>query len=139
MLTKVGYTKPMLICTDCGLPMDQRESATHTRQRLWGALTLVTMAMVGAAMLLLASMQEMRRAGFLEGGSERQTEAQSQEGEKGEGRVLLEPSPLVDLYQPSTNQAAPQRVSEIRSGLDAGQRPAAATHPGAVTPAGSHH
>jgi hypothetical protein len=104
MLTKVGRTTPMLICTDCGFPLDQRETATLSRQRLWGAVTLVAMALVGSAMLLLASIKEMRRAEFLESTAEHPTEAASQEGEKGEAGGLLEPSPLVDLYEPSDSR-----------------------------------
>jgi hypothetical protein len=90
MIAKVGRTTPMLICTDCGHPVDQRESAAIKRKRLWGALTLVGMAVVGGAILLLASINEIRREG---GGqdAERQTEASSEEGEK-----VLEPSWLVD-------------------------------------------
>jgi hypothetical protein len=66
MLTKVGRTAPMLICTDCGLPLDQRESADLKRKRLWGALTLMTMASMGGVLLLMVSMNELRTAGRLQ-------------------------------------------------------------------------
>lgn len=62
MLTKVGHASPMLICTDCGLPADQRETADLKRKRLWGALTLLTMACMGGVLLLMVSMNEMRTA-----------------------------------------------------------------------------
>jgi hypothetical protein len=102
MLTKVGRTTPMLICTDCGLPVDQRESAALKRKRLWGALTLVCMAVMGGAILLLASINEIRREGGFQD-AERQTEASSEEGEKDEQRLLLEPSRLVDPQRPATD------------------------------------
>lgn len=103
MLTKVGRTHPMLICTDCGLPVDQRESAALKRKRLWGALTISGMACLGGAMLLLASINEMRREGGLEA-VESSSESSSQDGEKEEGGRLLEPSGLVDLRAPSSDQ-----------------------------------
>lgn len=103
MITKVGRTTPMLICTDCGHPVDQRESAAIKRKRLWGALTLVGMAVLGGAILLLASINEIRREG--EGqDAKRQTEASSEEGEKDEQRVLLEPSRLGDVQPPAADR-----------------------------------
>ncbi|MGA1302718.1 MAG: hypothetical protein ACO3ZD_01615 [Cyanobium sp.] len=62
MLTKVGRTSPMLICTDCGQPVNQRETADRKRKHLWGALTLLTMACMGGVLLLMVSMSEMRTA-----------------------------------------------------------------------------
>lgn len=97
MLTRVGRTKPMLICTDCGLPVDQRETATATRQQLGGAVTLMAMALLGGAMLLLASINEAQRAGLLEGGSEERRD-DAKEGTDAKAQNLLEPSSLVDLY-----------------------------------------
>ncbi|MEB3201983.1 MAG: hypothetical protein VKK05_04105 [Synechococcus sp.] len=66
MLTKVGRSTPMLICTDCGLPVDRRETADIKRKRLWGALTLMSMASMGGILLLMVSMNEMRTAGRLQ-------------------------------------------------------------------------
>ncbi len=96
MLTKVGHTNPMLICTDCGLPMDQRQSIAMARQRLWGALTLVSMALVSGAMLLLASSYEWRT---VERESGRQQEGAAGDGAQAEEkRSLFAPSTLI---QPS--------------------------------------
>jgi hypothetical protein len=66
MLTKVGRSTPMLICTDCGQPVDQRETADLKRKRLWGALTLMSMACMGGILLLMVSMNELRTAGRLQ-------------------------------------------------------------------------
>lgn len=65
MVTKVGRAAPMLICTDCGLPVDQRETAELKRKRLWGAVTLISMACMGGVLLLMVSINEMRTAGQL--------------------------------------------------------------------------
>ncbi len=128
MLTKVGRTNPMLICTDCGLPIDQRKTAILGRQRLWGAVTLVVMAMVGSAMLLLASIKEMRQAEFLDAISEDQTEESSQAREKEERRIFWQSSPLVDLTQPSLSgpgaplaPAAESRAVSTESGARSSQ------------------
>lgn len=75
MVTKVGRTTPMLICSDCALPVDQKESAALKRKRLWGAITLLAMAMVSGLMLLLATFNEIRTDGELSGDAERQGEA----------------------------------------------------------------
>jgi hypothetical protein len=95
MLTKVGHSHPMLICTDCGLPVDQRESSAMARQRLWGALTLVGLALVSGAMLLLATVYENRTAGSVEGSLDKPEDAVGEEGKKDEERFLMEPSALV--------------------------------------------
>ncbi|MEY4352691.1 MAG: hypothetical protein RLZZ609_932 [Cyanobacteriota bacterium] len=128
MLTKVGRTNPMLICTDCGFPIDQRETAILSRQRLWGAVTLVAMAMVGSGMLLLASIKEMRQAEFLDETSEDQKEDSSQASEKGEQGIFWQTSPLVDLTQPSVSRpgarstpAEKSRAASTESGASSTQ------------------
>lgn len=127
MITKVGRTTPMLICTDCGLPVDQRDSAALRRKRLWGALTLVGMAVVGGAIFLLASINEIRREGGGED-AERQTEASSDEGDKDDQRVLLEPSRLVEEPRAATERGkAPPAATPVK-----GQAMKVSAQPGAV-------
>ena len=92
MLTKVGRAAPMLICTDCGLPLDQRESADLKRKRLWGALTLMTMASMGGVLLLMVSMNEWRTAGRLQITSEGE---RAKAGRANEGGAYLHPGGLV--------------------------------------------
>jgi hypothetical protein len=79
MITKVGRTTPMLICTDCGQPVDQRECAVLKRKRLWGAITLMGMACIGGSMFLLSFVNEIRTAGRLELQSEGRGEAHREE------------------------------------------------------------
>ncbi|MEB3194735.1 MAG: hypothetical protein VKO19_06415 [Cyanobacteriota bacterium] len=113
MVTKVGHAHPMLICTDCGLPLDQRESAAAARQRLWGALTLVTMAFVSGSTLLLATIYENRRAGSLEGSLERSEEASGGEDKREKVDLLMEPSTLVKPADTRSRQGegSPPRTS----------------------------
>ncbi len=95
MVTKVGHARPMLICTDCGQPVDQRETSVMARQRLWGALTLVTMFLISGSMLLLAMIYETRTAGSLEGTLDQAEDRSGEQSRKEEERMLLEPSRLV--------------------------------------------
>jgi hypothetical protein len=83
MITKVGRSAPMLICTDCGLPVDPQESAESRRKHVWGYITLVGLASIGGAMFLLASMNEMRTTGRLEIPSEGEKEKESRSSEGG--------------------------------------------------------
>lgn len=149
MITKVGRTTPMLICTDCGLPMDQRETATLSRQRLSGAFALLAMALVAGAMVLLASVNEMRRARELEAAPGSQTEASAEEGSQ-EERILMEPSTLMEpnrrspqrvgtTAEPGLGSRAPskQALTGSGSGRDAAQPPAATRRQPSATPAGS--
>lgn len=113
MVTKVGHAHPMLICTDCGQPLDQRETAAMVRQRLWGALMLVTMALVSGAMLLLATIYESRRTGSLEGSLERTEESSGDEAKGEKADVLPEPSHLVKpaAERTGSGERPPARVS----------------------------
>jgi hypothetical protein len=95
MVTKVGHARPMLICTDCGQPVDQRETSVMARQRLWGALALVAMALFSGSMLLLATIYESRTAGSLEDSLDQAEDRSAEERQKDDERVLLEPSDLI--------------------------------------------
>jgi hypothetical protein len=104
MVTKVGHARPMLICTDCGLPLDQRETSAMARQRLWGALTLVAMALVSVAMLLLATSYEGRRAGSVEGSLEQTDDASTEEAKQQKEEILMAPS---NLLKPPGGRSGP--------------------------------
>lgn len=92
MLTKVGRTHPMLICTDCGQPVDQLASSSLARKRIRGALSLLGLAAVGCGVFLLASMEEWRTASTPEP-EEAAPRDQAEPGARPPG--LLEPSRLV--------------------------------------------
>lgn len=126
MVTKVGRSTPMLICSDCGLPVDQRETAVEKRKRLLGAITLVGMAALGGSVLLLASMNEMRTAGRIDGADLRE-DTSREEGGEGE-QALPEPSGLVDLLAPTPKQAG--RLPGAKAGQ--GKSVSVSAKPGAV-------
>ncbi|MBM5817874.1 MAG: hypothetical protein FJ083_15220 [Cyanobacteria bacterium K_Offshore_surface_m2_239] len=111
MVTKVGHARPMLICTDCGLPVDQRQTSVMARQRLWGALTLVATFLISGSMLLLATIYDTRTAGSLEGSLDQAEERSGEEGRKEEEGRLLEPSGLVKLPV-AVNAATPASTAQ---------------------------
>lgn len=113
MLTKVGHARPMLICTDCGLPVDQRHSSALARQRLWGALTLVGLALVSAAMLLLATMYEWRATAAKEGALESTEETSGEGAKEEEGPRVLEPSRLVRPRPAQTGKGERTPVASV--------------------------
>jgi len=117
MLTKVGQSQQMLICTDCGQPVDQRESAAMARQRLWGALTLMSLTVVSGAMLLLATMYESRNADAVKGSLDKPEDASGEEAKTNEAPFLLEPSTLMKTSAPVKPSAS--GFSETRRGSDA--------------------
>ena len=131
MLTKVGHARPMLICTDCGQPVDQRDSIAMARQRLWGALTLVGLTMVSGAMFTLATMYEWRKAGLEEGEPEKQEQAASDEGNKEGKQAIFEPSGLI---KPSGLEK-PNGLGKMSAGVKAQERstPSVSTEPNAAT------
>ena len=121
MLTKVGQSQRMLICTDCGQPVDQRESSAMARQRLWGALTLISLTVVSGAMLLLATMYESRNADAVRGSLDKPEDASGEEARKGEETFLLEPSTLVKPSPSTLVKPSSRGFSETRRGSDAAE------------------
>jgi hypothetical protein len=99
MVTKVGRSRTMLICTDCGLPADQREITLFNRQRLRGALALVAMGGISCLMLVLATLSDSRNAARLAGfraATDDRSDDRSGEDDNGRNqRWMLEPSGLL--------------------------------------------
>jgi hypothetical protein len=115
MIAKVGRTHPMLICTDCGLPMDQRESKDLARRRLWSAITLTILATVGGAMALLAAMNDVRTAHPLEESTERKEGGEREERGDEKSLFLIGPSGLTE----EDSNRRPTRLKS-RQGQDPG-------------------
>ncbi|MCS5692991.1 hypothetical protein NZK33_13520 [Cyanobium sp. FGCU-6] len=64
MVTKVGSgSKVKLVCSDCGRPMDTALLAEERRRRWQAALFLGFMALGGALLFLLGSMNDLIDAG----------------------------------------------------------------------------
>ena len=58
MVTKVGRGGNLLICSDCGVPAEKRQGQRDNRQRLFGALALIGLTLVGGMIFFLAAMEE---------------------------------------------------------------------------------
>jgi hypothetical protein len=128
MIAKVGRTHPMLICTDCGLPMDQRETRALARQRLWNAITLTVMATVGGAMALLATINEARTSRPLDDGWDRKEEGESDARGEKTNPFLLEPSGLSErLERPEVRPPERARLGSVGgTAVSTSKKPAAA-------------
>jgi hypothetical protein len=95
MVTKVGRSRTMLICTDCGLPADQREITLFNRQRLRGALALVAMGGISCLMLVLATLNDSRNAARLAGFRAAIDDRSGEDDDGRNQRWMLEPSGLL--------------------------------------------
>ena len=58
MVTKVGGRGNLLICSDCGVPVENLQGQLQHRQRLYAALSLICLTLVGGMIFLLAAMEE---------------------------------------------------------------------------------
>jgi hypothetical protein len=58
MVTKVGRRGNLLICSDCGVPVENLEGQLQHRQRLYAALALICLTLVGGMVFVLAAMEE---------------------------------------------------------------------------------
>lgn len=121
MVTKVGHARPMLICTDCGLPLDQRDTAGIARRRLWGVLWLVGMALMSGAMLLLAMSYESRRVSPLEDSLERADDGSGEEAKREKDDLLMEPSTLMGPRSSRGGEAPAEGINASGSANGAGE------------------
>ena len=83
MVAKVGSgSSARLVCTDCGRPVDTAMLAEDRRRRLRAALFLGLLALGGALLFLLGSMNEQIQGGpGLDEGSPAAGEDRGTEGE----------------------------------------------------------
>ena len=118
MVTKVGRGGNLLICSDCGVPVENIQGQLQHRQRLYAALALICLTLVGGMIFLLAAMEERlapwaTQAGENEGGSE-----------KGEESLRLpEPALLAPDPKPSpssSRQALPIKPANAGLARDPG-------------------
>ena len=58
MVTKVGGRGNLLICSDCGVPVENLQGQQQHRQRLYAALALLSLTLVGGMVFLLAAMED---------------------------------------------------------------------------------
>ncbi len=113
MVTKVGRRGNLLICSDCGVVVENREGQQQHRQRLYAALALIGLTLVGGMIFLLAAMEErlvpaVTRAAQREGG-----------GEKGEQSQRLpepallapDPNPPLSISRPALSPKPAKAVS----------------------------
>ena len=102
MVTKVGRGGNLLICSDCGVPVANREGQLQHRQRLYAALSLICLTLVGGMIFVLAAMEERLAPWASQTG---QREGGAQNGE--ESLRLPEPALLAPDPKPTPSISSP--------------------------------
>ena len=93
MVTKVGRGGNLLICSDCGVPVEKRQGQLEHRQRLYGALALVGLSLVGTMIFFLAAMEERLAPDVTKTGQRESGDDKGEEGQRLPEPALLAPDP----------------------------------------------
>jgi hypothetical protein len=107
MVTKVGRRGNLLICSDCGVPAETLQGQFQHRQRLYAALVLIFLTLLGGMIFLLAAMEERLAPG---GNQTGQGEGVAEKGE--ESKRLPEPALLAPDPKPRPSISSPPPTSK---------------------------
>ena len=120
MVTKVGGRGNLLICSDCGVPVENLQGQQQHRQRLYAALALLCLTLVGGMVFLLAAMEDRLAPWATQTG---QIEGDGQNGDESprlpEPALLApDPKPTASISSPTLpiKQANAQSVRELGLG-----------------------
>lgn len=102
MVTKVGRRGNLLICSDCGVPVENLQGQQQHRQRLYAALALICMALVGGMIFLLAAIDER-----LSPWSDQTGQGDGGAGKGEESQRLPEPALLAPDPKPVPSASSP--------------------------------
>jgi len=102
MVTMVGRRGNLLICCDCGVPVENLQGQLQHRQRLYAALALISLTLVGGMIFLLAAMDDRLAPWAIQTG---QSEGGTQSGD--ERQRLPEPALLAPDPKPTAAISRP--------------------------------
>jgi hypothetical protein len=102
MVTMVGRRGNLLICCDCGVPVENLQGQLQHRQRLYAALALISLTLVGGMIFLLAAMDDRLAPWAIQTG---QSEGGTQSGN--ERQRLPEPALLAPDPKPTAAISRP--------------------------------
>jgi hypothetical protein len=102
MVTMVGRRGNLLICCDCGVPVENLQGQLQHRQRLYAALALISLTLVGGMIFLLAAMDDRLAPWATQTG---QSEDSAQNGD--ERQRLPEPALLAPDPKPTLTTKSP--------------------------------
>lgn len=102
MVTMVGRRGNLLICCDCGVPVENLQGQLQHRQRLYAALALISLTLVGGMIFLLAAMDDRLAPWATQTG---QSEGGTQSGD--ERQRLPEPALLAPDPKPTAAISRP--------------------------------
>lgn len=98
----VGRRGNLLICCDCGVPVENLQGQLQHRQRLYAALALISLTLVGGMIFLLAAMDDRLAPWATQTG---QSEGGTQSGD--ERQRLPEPALLAPDPKPTAAISRP--------------------------------
>ena len=98
----VGRRGNLLICSDCGVPVENLQGQRQHRQRLYAALVLICLTLVGGMIFLLAAMEDRLAPWATQTG---QSEGGAQNGD--ESPRLPEPALLAPDPKPTASISSP--------------------------------
>ncbi len=102
MVTKVGRGGNLLICSDCGVPVENSQGQLQHRQRLYAALALIGLTLVGGMIFFLSALEERLAPWSTQTG---QSEGGAENG--GESQRLPEPAFLAPDPKPTPSISSP--------------------------------
>jgi hypothetical protein len=93
MVTKVGRRGNLLICSDCGVPAEKPKGQPDNRQRLFGALALIGLTLVGGMIFFLAAVEERLAPNINQSRQRVDGAVQGEEDQRLQEPALLAPDP----------------------------------------------
>jgi len=111
MVTKVGRGGNLLICSDCGVPVEKRQGQLDTRQRLFGALALIGLTLVGGMIFFLAAMEEQLARKSNQSGQPESGAVKGEEAKRLQDPALLapDPKPIPSIISPAIRPVVPSK------------------------------
>jgi hypothetical protein len=114
MVTKVGRRGNLLICSDCGVPVENIQGQRQHRQRLYASLGLIGLTLLGGMIFVLASMEERLAPRAAQTGQRQGGAAKAEQSQRLPGPALLAPDP-----KPATSISRPAVPSKSASAVNA--------------------
>jgi len=111
MVTKVGRGGNLLICSDCGVPVEKRQGRLDTRQRLFGALALIGLTLVGGMIFFLAAMEERLTRKINQSGLQESGAVKGEEDRRLPDPALMapDPKPIPSIISPDIRPMVPSK------------------------------
>jgi hypothetical protein len=111
MVTKVGRRSNLLICSDCGVPAEKPQGQPDNRQRLFGALALIGLTLVGGMIFFLAAVEERLAPKINQSGLRDSSAVKGVEDRRLRDPALMapDPEPIPSIMSPDISPEVPAK------------------------------